>query len=36
MSAIILWVIKKTVGIRVSLDEEEAGLDLSLHGERIE
>ncbi|MDO5530748.1 ammonium transporter [Sutterella sp.] len=36
MSAIILYIIKKTMGLRVSNDDELAGLDLSAHGERIE
>lgn len=36
MSAAILLAIKKTMGLRVSPDEEQEGLDLALHGERIE
>ena len=36
MSAVILFVIKSTVGLRVSEEEETLGLDLALHGERIE
>lgn len=35
-SIIILWVIEKTLGLRVAKDEERQGLDLVLHGERIE
>lgn len=31
----ILWVIQKTVGLRVSLEDEVNGLDLSLHGEVV-
>jgi ammonium transporter, Amt family len=33
MTWIILWVIDRTVGLRVSPGEEESGLDLSEHGE---
>lgn len=36
MSAVILWVIKRTMGLRVTREEELTGLDLSIHGERIE
>lgn len=36
MSAIILWVIKRTMGLRVTREEELTGLDLAIHGERIE
>jgi Amt family ammonium transporter len=36
MSMIILWVVDKTIGLRVTADEEREGLDLSLHGERVE
>ncbi|MDL2060273.1 ammonium transporter [Mesosutterella sp. AGMB02718] len=36
MSAAILLAIKKTMGLRVTPDEEQEGLDLALHGERIE
>jgi Amt family ammonium transporter len=30
---ILLWILEKTMGLRVSQDEEMEGLDLSLHGE---
>lgn len=33
MTAAILLVLKVTVGLRVSEEEEEQGLDLSQHGE---
>ena len=33
-SAIIFLIVKMMVGARVSPDEEQAGLDVSLHGER--
>jgi ammonium transporter, Amt family len=33
MTWIILWVVDHTVGLRVSADEEETGLDLAEHGE---
>lgn len=36
MSGVILYVIDKVMGLRVSADEEQIGLDLALHGERIE
>jgi ammonium transporter, Amt family len=36
MSFIILKVIDMTIGLRVSEDEEREGLDISLHGERVE
>lgn len=36
MSFIILWIIRKTIGLRVEKDEELTGLDLAIHGERIE
>ena len=36
MSAAILWVIKRTIGLRVTHEEELTGLDLAVHGERIE
>jgi ammonium transporter, Amt family len=36
MSMIILKLIDVTIGLRVTLDEEREGLDISLHGERIE
>ncbi|MDG2963179.1 ammonium transporter [Exercitatus varius] len=35
-SAILLKLIDKTVGLRVDYDEERQGLDLVLHGERVE
>lgn len=35
VSFAILWVIKKTIGLRVSLEDEVNGLDLSLHGEVV-
>lgn len=36
MSGVILYVIDKVMGLRVSVDDEQIGLDLALHGERIE
>lgn len=36
MSAGILYLIDKAMGLRVSADDEQIGLDLALHGERIE
>lgn len=36
MSGVILYVIDKVIGLRVSADDEQIGLDLALHGERIE
>jgi ammonium transporter, Amt family len=36
MSFIILKVIDMVIGLRVSSDEEREGLDLSLHGEKVE
>lgn len=36
MSFVILWCIKKTMGLRVSDEAELVGLDLALHGEKIE
>ena len=36
MSMIILKLIDLTIGLRVTADEEREGLDISLHGERIE
>ncbi|MGH8252512.1 MAG: ammonium transporter [Steroidobacteraceae bacterium] len=36
MSMIILKLIDLTIGLRVSLDDEREGLDIALHGERIE
>ena len=35
-SALILWVVDKTIGLRVTAEQEEVGLDQSLHGERLE
>ena len=35
-SVIILKVIDWTIGLRVSEEEEREGLDVSLHGERVE
>lgn len=34
MSIVILFVIKKVIGLRVSAEEESEGLDLALHDER--
>lgn len=36
MSGVILYVIDKVMGLRVSADDEQIGLDLALHGECIE
>lgn len=36
MSGVIFYVIDKVMGLRVSADDEQIGLDLALHGERIE
>lgn len=36
VSLVILILIDKTIGLRVSNDDERQGLDISLHGERIE
>ena len=36
VSALILLAIKHTMGLRVTADEEQIGLDLTQHGERIE
>jgi len=36
MSFIILKVLDVTIGLRVSADEEREGLDLALHGEKVE
>ena len=33
---VLLKIVDKLIGIRVSLEEERIGLDLSLHGERVE
>ena len=35
MSLIILMVLKFTIGLRVSEDEETEGLDIVLHGEQV-
>lgn len=35
MTSILLFAIDKTIGLRVSEDQEEAGLDSSLHGETV-
>jgi Amt family ammonium transporter len=35
-SAAILWLIDMTIGLRVDESQEQVGLDLSLHGERVE
>ena len=32
LSFALFWIIKKTVGLRVSAEEEDAGLDISEHG----
>ena len=32
LSALVFWLIKATVGLRVSAEEEEAGLDIAEHG----
>jgi ammonia channel protein AmtB len=32
----LLWLIDRLIGLRVSEAEESLGLDLSLHGERVE
>jgi ammonium transporter, Amt family len=36
MSMFILWVLEKTIGIRVTADQEREGLDIALHGESVE
>ena len=36
VTAVILWVLDRSLGLRVIKQHEIAGLDLSLHGERIE
>ena len=33
LTAIFFFILKKTIGIRVSAEEEEIGLDISEHGE---
>jgi ammonium transporter, Amt family len=35
MTAIILWLIKATIGLRVDADSEKMGLDVSQHGEML-
>ena len=35
VTLVILLVLRFTVGLRVSPEEEQVGLDLALHGERI-
>jgi Amt family ammonium transporter len=35
MSLIVLVVLKVTIGLRVSEDEETEGLDIVLHGEQV-
>ena len=35
-TALLLWLIEMTLGLRVSTAQEQTGLDQSLHGERIE
>jgi len=36
MSFIILKIIDVTIGLRVSEDQEREGLDITLHGERVD
>ncbi len=36
MSLLILLVLRKTIGLRATPEQEQLGLDLSMHGERIE
>lgn len=36
MTFILMFIVDKIIGIRVTTDEERMGLDLALHGERIE
>jgi Amt family ammonium transporter len=36
LTVVILWAVDQLVGLRVSQQEEVDGLDLSLHGERVE
>jgi Amt family ammonium transporter len=33
MTLAILWVVNRTLGLRVSVDEEREGLDATQHGE---
>ena len=35
-SFVILWIIDKSMGLRVTEEQEREGLDISLHGESIE
>ena len=35
-TAAILWIVDKVIGLRVDPEQEEVGLDQSLHGERLE
>jgi Amt family ammonium transporter len=35
-SALLLWLIDRTVGLRVNANQEVQGLDISQHGERVE
>ncbi|HKL97798.1 MAG TPA: hypothetical protein VJ857_03935 [Methanocorpusculum sp.] len=35
MTYLIAWIVDKTIGMRVSEDEEYIGLDLTLHGEMV-
>jgi len=35
MTYLLAWIVDKTVGLRVSEDEEYIGLDLTLHGEMV-
>ena len=34
-SLAILWIVKATIGLRVSADDEREGLDIRLHGESV-
>jgi Amt family ammonium transporter len=36
MSFIILKIIDMTIGLRVTEEQEREGLDISLHGERVD
>ena len=36
MTWLLMTIVDKAIGIRVTTDEERMGLDLALHGERIE
>ncbi|SMB79673.1 ammonium transporter [Pasteurella testudinis DSM 23072] len=35
-SAVLLWIVSKVTGLRVERDQERQGLDVVLHGERVE